>query len=369
MSKLRLLAAAFLVFVVGCFPVELSVSKDGKLLIPREEGFFVFDPASGKTAKLAGADGGSPVFARFSPDGKEALVVSSVSSGFGSKFSFKIMPLSGGEGRVVYKDDNTAYVLYSPDGAKLAITRGAEKEDPEIKQRLPELHIVPVQGGGDKVVANNVGSLFRWLPDSKRVLVLKIQKKIDSNYQGQISTVDVTSGKITPLVSALVDSNSFCDVSPDGKKALFTAMKVDKPGTQFTKDNRSEMKLYELDLESAAVRPIDKKARYAIYSPNGKQVLVGGPGEGFSMDSLALEVGDADVTNLKKVAPNAHMPMMSMGGEGVTYPGWINDKTIFYLIQKKNYGTSGKCLSLMTVGTDGGDKKCVQPLIDIEAIK
>ena len=49
MSARRFLFALPLLLLAGCFPIELDV-RDGKLLIPREEGFFVFDPASGKAA-------------------------------------------------------------------------------------------------------------------------------------------------------------------------------------------------------------------------------------------------------------------------------------------------------------------------------
>ena len=123
MSSRRLLALLPLLLLAGCFPIELDV-RDGKLLIPREEGFFVFDPASGKAAKVGGNADGKPVFARFSPDGKEALTVVK-GSGF-NEFIFSITPAAGGKGRQIYKAENTAYVLYSPDGANLGLIQMSE---------------------------------------------------------------------------------------------------------------------------------------------------------------------------------------------------------------------------------------------------
>src|SRR5215472_7084586 len=100
MSSRRLLLLLPLLLLPGCFPIELDV-RDGKLLIPREEGFFVFDPASGKAAKVAGNTDGKPVFARFSPEGKELLTV--VKGSGSNQFAFFITPAEGGKGRQIYK--------------------------------------------------------------------------------------------------------------------------------------------------------------------------------------------------------------------------------------------------------------------------
>ena len=58
--KSCILPLALLIFA-GCFPVELDVSADGKILIPREEGFFSLDPASKKVELVYKSDGGKPI--------------------------------------------------------------------------------------------------------------------------------------------------------------------------------------------------------------------------------------------------------------------------------------------------------------------
>lgn len=364
MSRRTLLPALALLLLAGCFPVELDV-RDGKLLIPREEGFFTFDPASGKATKVAGPEGGKPVFARFSPDGKEVLTV--VKTGGFNEFRFVISPI-GGKGREVYKAENTAYVLYSPDGANLGIVQMSQKEDPAFKDKVPEFYLLPAKGGEAKKVAEKVGVLFRWFADSKRVLVFALDKKDEmSRYYGSVSVLDVTTGKTTPLVAAAVSQSFFLDLSPDGKKALFTAYATDKPGADLTKTKEFGTKLFELDVAGGTARKIDKEASYAIYSRDGKQVLLGTPPEGFSFDTLKLEVADAALTKFTTVAGDAHKPL-AIGG-GTTFPGWVDDKTVFYFVQKAVYGTEAKSVSLMTVGADGKGKRCVQPLIDTEAIK
>jgi hypothetical protein len=202
MSSRRLLALLPLLLLGGCFPIELDV-RDGKLLIPRDEGFFVFDPVSGKAAKVAGPDAGKPVFARFSPDGKEILTVVK-GSGF-NEFIFSVGPAGGGKGREIYKAENTAYVLYSPDGANLGIVQMSKQPDPQFKNQVPEFYLLPAKGGAAKKVAGKVGVLFRWFPDSKRVLIFELDKQDEmSHYFGSLSALDVTTGKATPLAAAAV---------------------------------------------------------------------------------------------------------------------------------------------------------------------
>ena len=370
MSRTKTLAALALLLAAGCFPIELDVSKDGKLLIPRQEGFFVFDPAAGKVQKVCDAEGGKPVFARFSPDGKEILTVTKVEGGL-NDFRFAVVPLGGGKDREIYKGSNTGYVRYSPDGASIAITRGSEKEDPQFKERVPEVVVVAVKDGTTKVAARKVGVLFRWFADSKRLLVFELAKKDErGTYFGNLAIVDIAAGKSTPVVAAAVNTHCFFDLSPDNKKVLFTALRADKAGADVSKGNEFEAKLFELDVASGAVRKTERTARYAIYSPDGKKVLLGTPPEGFALESLKLEIADAgDLTKAMTVASDAHMPLITFGGEGVTFPGWVNDKTVFYFAEKRVYGTEGKSLTLMTVGADGKGRKCVQPLIDLEIFK
>jgi hypothetical protein len=169
--RIRWIALLGLICFAGCFPIELDVNKDGKLLVAREEGFFLFDPTTGKVDKIAGADNGKPVFGRFSPNGKDVLLVSADPAGFNA-FNFVETPLTGGKGREVFKGENTAYVRYSPDGASLAICQGSEKEDPELKDKFLELKLVALKGSGEpKVLARRVAASCRWFADSKQLLI------------------------------------------------------------------------------------------------------------------------------------------------------------------------------------------------------
>lgn len=370
LPKRRWMLLLPLLLIAGCFPIELDVSPDGKMVISRQEGFFVFDPASGKVTKVGAKKPGSPVFARFSPDGKNVLtVIKNGSVGFSDAFEFHVVPLAGGKERMIYKTGNAAYVRYSPDGKNLGVVKISEKKRPPLDDTLPELQLVSVDRGTSKLLSYNVSHLCRWFKDSKRILTLHVESKDKktSHFSGHMVSIDVATGKATNLAAITTQKEHFFDISPDNKKVLFTALQAGKPGEKLPKIERGDLKLYELDVASGAIRKIDKKADYAIYSPDGKQVLIGTAPEGFSFDTLNIEIADAALKAFTVVARDAHKEF-SIGGGGIIYPGWQSNSKIYYFVERKIYGTEGKGLYLTMVGADGKGRRVVQPIIDAAAV-
>src|SRR5262249_32904027 len=141
------------------------------------------------------------------------------------------------------------------------------------------------------------------------------KNKDTNNYYGQLADLDVAGGKSTALAQVAFNTDFFIDMSPDSKKALFVAIRADKAGADVEKANERENKLYELDVDGKTTRVAPQQARYAIYSPSGKQVLLGTPPEGFSMETLKLEITDSALNKGNVIAGNAHMPM-AIGGVG-----------------------------------------------------
>ncbi|MEX0715044.1 MAG: hypothetical protein WD066_00575 [Planctomycetaceae bacterium] len=358
-----------LVLLSSCFPVELHVDGSGRMLIARQEGFFIFDSAAGKTVKVRGAEGGKPAFARFSPDGKNVLAVYEAEDGF-NQFAFEILPAAGGAGRKVFQTGNALYVRQSPDGESLAVLRMADDKVAPLEDAAPELHVVNVKDGSSRRIAQNVGQSLRWFPDSKRVLVLKVEGKVEESdrYNGTLAAVDVAGGQATPLAAVLTERGGHFDLSPDGKKALFVALAADKPGTKLENPEEGKMTLFELDIAGTTPRKTEHTVASATYSPNGTKVLLGPSSELFSFEPTRIQVYAADLSR-KLGEIQGEIPAGS-GFEGAVLPGWIDDDNVFYFVKRKIYGTQQEALTLMIGAADGGGKqRCVQPLIDIAAVE
>ena len=368
MQQFKILALSLaLLIVAGCFPIELDVSADGTIVIARSEGFFTYQPKTGKTNKLLGPDLGKPVFARFSPDGKELLAVVEAPQGF-QEFAFHVVPIAGGKPRKIFQGEKTAYVRYSPDGSHLAISLIPSMEDPVFKTQIPEVKLVNVKDGKVKSLSKKVAVLTRWFPDSKRLLTFNIVSKIkDDSYSGTISAIDVASGKATPICAAAADKSLHFDLSPDGKTIVFTGFAAGKVGTDLTKSETYTKKLFQVTVATGEVLATDKSAEFAIFSPDGKHLALGTEPEGFSLDRVKLEIAKAgkyDETTI--VAPESYKGL-ALGGGGGMFPGWINNDTLFYFDQRAVYGTEAKSVNMVVVDMQGNKRKNVQPAIDLAA--
>jgi Tol biopolymer transport system component len=263
-------------------------------------------------------------------------------------------------------------VSYSPDGKLLAVTRVADKEKPPLDQAAPQLQVMTTEGKQERQLGSNMGPLFRWFPDSQRLLAfqIKTKDKEGGDYFGQLVVVDVASGKQTALAEVQTDQQMFFDLSPDGKEAMLTARIAANAGARLPKTEAFENSLYRVDVDKRTVTEStrDKATDFAIYSPDGKHVLIGEETDGFDFTGQQITIADPQLGTFTTVARDAHKSM-SIGGEGIVYPVWYDDKTILYFVERANYGTEGKSLSLTMVGVDGENKKCVQPLIDLVAVQ
>ncbi|MDB5392071.1 MAG: hypothetical protein JWM11_7717 [Planctomycetaceae bacterium] len=362
---LSLTVFGLLILIAGCFPIELDVSE-GRVVIARAEGFFTFQVANGKLTKVIGNELGEPVYARFSPDGKELLAIVKAKDGF-QKFEFYTVPVAGGKPRKVFQGEKTAYVRYSPDGTQLAVSLVPSREDPVLKTEVPEVQLVNVKDGKTKSLAQKVGVLTRWFPDSKRLLVFQIVSKVkDDRFAGNIAAIDISSGKITPICSAVADKSFYFDLSPDGKTVIIAGHAAGKVGTDLSQKEAFDKKLFQISVATGEVKETNKKAEFAIFSPDGKRLAIGTEPEGFTLDRVNVEICELGKLDESLLVAESYKGL-ALGGGGGMFPGWIDNESLYYFDQKAVYGTEAKSVSLFVVKTDGKKRKNVQPVIDLAA--
>lgn len=352
--------AAAAALLGGCLPIELSVSPDGQILIPRQEGFFALDPAQGSVKAVYRPKSAKPAFGLYAPDGKSILAITQGRSS--SSFDLHIVPVGGGEAKSLGSLSNMTYARWSPDGKRLAVTRIADEKVAPLEQNMPELIVLDAETGKQKKLASNVSSLVRWFADSRHVLTFQADSKDKQRdqYTGRLVKMDAASGKASPLAAVLGEKKVFFDPSPDGAKVLFTALKADAAGAKLPGQTDDAAQLFELDVAGGKVRAVMKDAIYAIYSPKGTKVLVGVKASG---DALELVAADASLAKRTVVARDAAKSVGSTDTRDI-YAGWIDDETVHYLRLVAVYGTVGQNLHLTCVGADGKGRKDLQTAID-----
>ncbi len=349
----------------GCLPVELSVSPDGDVLIPRAEGFVVYRPADGSVNVLHEAERGKAAFAMYSPDGKSALLIEQVGEG-GMGQSFRgVLRDPDGRTRQLFSRSNVAYAQWSPDGRYISITRVADQQVAPIEQNMPELIVIDVADGSSKRMASNVGAIHRWMPDGERVVVFQMEDKIgESNYySGHLTTVDVANDDKSAVVAMAAEHGVHFDVSPDREAAMVAAMKVDAADAEMPDEMEGQSKLYSVDMVSGRSREVAPAVAFAVYSPDGARVLIGSADEEDGV--IKVSVAGADGKDPEVIAEDAGKQAGAGGPQASNvYPTWLDDETVLYLSRRAVFGTAGTNLMLTSVKADGTGRTLHQGTID-----
>jgi len=368
--RAKWLAISLLLILVGCLPIELSVSSNGEqVLIPRQEGYFVFNLLTGKTRLLFAPPEGKPAFALYSRDGKSVLTVSQVGSGMMRGVGFKLNILTRKDNEPQATDlvdvTNLTYVQWSPDKKFISYTRVSDNIVPPMEENLPELYIVNTETAQRRKMASNGSILHRWFPDSQAILAMKLHAKTNDIYQASLVKIDLPgeTAKTNVLAEILCGSDMYIDLSADGKYALITAFDASPTGSKpdLPTTDQPKQKLYNINLEDGTITALNREVRYAVFSPDGKQILLGITKE----NGVELEVTDAAFNTFKRIATDAALSV----GESFTdstsiYPSWIDNTKVLYLAKQAVYGTAGTNLQLIELNADGSKSKNLQSAID-----
>lgn len=353
---------------IGCLPVELDVTPDGGLVISRQEGWFLFDPATNAVRKLRDAGADAPVFARVSPDGRSLLTLAEVQGRY-SEFDLTVGPIDGGATRRLLRARNPAYVRYSPDGSHIALIRmSVEPQVPERDTEVLELVLVDSASGEARVLGKQVGPQFDWSNDGTHLYAAKIIGRTKQHYvEADLVRIDVATGAVTPVARVVSGEGSQFDVAPDSQSAAVCAFAIGPPGEALAEPERPRHRLHIVDLSSGVASTTAVEAACAIYSPDGESMLIAEfPYSGTLTRGTQLLIAAADGGSPRVIAKDAHVGS-PLGGDTPIYPGWIDRDRLFYFSERRVYGTSGRGLALLTMRRDGTDRRNVQSVIDAAA--
>ncbi len=344
--------------LIGCLPVELSTSEDGVFVIPRQEGFFLFDPADASAQRLTAADSGQPALALFAPDDRRVLLVTSTAGTMmGAQSAIRILTLEGGALQTVAEASNMGYVQWGPQGRQISYARVGDSAREPLEENMPELHWVDLESGADQVLAHNVGSQHRWFPDGERLLIFRVLSKQGDQFIGQLVALK-PGGEEEILVSAR-GSGTVMDIAPDGNRLLFTANAAAKPGQEL-EGASTEVALYGYDLTTQALAKLAPGVKFGFFSPDGKRILSGREAD----EKLLLEVRNAAGGEPLAVADDGVSEAGPMMQSTPVYPGWLDAERIYYLAQHAVYGVAAKNLALTVVSLNDQARRNLQPAID-----
>lgn len=358
-----LVAATLSAFVAatllpGCEPITVSVAPDGRIAFSREEGVFVVDLAKGTIQAIARPtkDQGAASVVSWSPDGSK-LAYLLVKGDFDLQYSLMVHDLAGNKAEKIYQAKKPIlHMHWSPDGKWVSVGEAAPTDE-EIGGHLK---LVSLDGKTVKTLAKQASLAHRWTADGKWILAYTVDSKVGDRdvYKGSISLIEVETGKPTKVASTVCGKEVYCDVTADGKEAVFLAMSAGPADAEAPAPGEGDEQ-WAFRWDGKAVTKLwDDATLFCRFSPDGKKVL-GMAGSPVNLTIRDLASGK-DTTLDQNVAAKASQELVSVP----VYPVFLTNGRIFYWKNKTTYGRTGSALTAFTVDAEGKSIENAQVTID-----
>jgi Tol biopolymer transport system component len=340
------LGVAALALAAGCFPVLLDVDAQGRVLVPRHEGVFAVDLKTGQgRCVMSSSAAASPAWARWSPDGKAAMVVS-VSSDADNKFLLDVVTLDDGKSRRVAELDTAALALWSPDGKSVSVA--------EAGMGGAGIKVVNVASGDKRTVVSPSASSHQWTADGM-IVAFQPNENVggDKATDGRLVVADPSGGNTKTIAEARATAMTVLSLSPDGKYVLLVEKRDDKEQlTRFAVADGARQTL------------MTEGVKAAFWSPDGKRIAILRKLGDDNEKGVDLVITDAEGKQPKDLATNVMENTGDMMGSLPVYPTWADNDTILFFRKVAVYGVSGKAMHLFSVKADGGEAQDLQLTVD-----
>jgi Tol biopolymer transport system component len=358
----RLTVAAAVVLLVGCFPITVSVSPDGRMVLVRGEGVVIYDLKKDAAAVVAKPPGEmKAAWAAFSPDGKQLLWVMSRENGPGDLYVAKG---DGTEAKKIFTSGSPmVYATWSPDAKHVSVGEVSNQQKEAVGKNLVNVKVVDAATGAANEVAKDTTQFHDWTADGKGIVAFFAEKKAAEEHEairGQLILFGLDGTK-TVLAEAIAGEDNFVDVSPDGKDVLLTAARAAAPGGEAldAQDPDDQNRLYRVDVaKKLATKISDEKVNAAVFSPDGKHVLFT-----TAEDQARLVVCGPDGADAKVLASDVLTKVGDMSSARVI-PAWLADDTVVYWKNRVVIGTVGTAVTTMSIKIDGTGAKSLQAKLD-----
>lgn len=337
------IATVLIILFSGCFPLELSVTPNGAIVIPRNEGVLVYNPAAKTGQLIPSAKGEVPAFAVASPDGTKVAWASTLleeNGKPGTQSRLLITDIKSGATEEVMIAKYAAFIQWAPNGLSISYSFISGENFEGVEESLPEIRVITIEEKSEKVVSRNTSAIHRWTPDGKGIVFLKTETKDTMGRSGSLVLYDVKSGrarKIAPMRDA-----EWFDLSPDGQEAVLSAKKDD------------EKSLFVVKVENGATQKIAYDAAFARYSPDGSHVVI------HKEDALWIAGRDFALPEQSLVRAE---PIEGMEG-GKYHPVWYSKDEVLFLGKRATFGLIVFTRELMAANIHTNAVRNFQPGIE-----
>jgi hypothetical protein len=357
LAGVTLLAATFL--LTGCFPLELQVTSQGEIVIPRAEGVLVYNPAGPSRLITVDAAKELPAFAVVSSDGTRLARAGLALDENGDAQNSSQLLLTDLESRVTTEltvVENMSFLQWDPTGRYLSYAFVSGQNYDNIDESLPELKLFNVADQSEKSLGKNTSSIHRWTADGKGIWFLKTEAKDTDGRLGSLCLYDVAKGQVRKVARVL--QAEWFDVSPDGKEIILSARGMAAAGTRAAPvDENNSSFLFVVDTQKGSFRRLEYNAAFARYSPDGARVAILKDNALFVTDREFAEPQDKLTRCVGELENSAKFHL-----------SWLSNTELLAIRKRSVYGNAGFMPELVAVNVENRAVRSLQDGIE-EAVR
>lgn len=352
-ARFMTLGAALL--AAGCFPLELSISPRGEIVIPRAEGVLVYDPKTGDGTLLPrGAATDAPAFAVISPDGSQllqAVLEIDQQGNTGNQARFLLGSLgSDTPAEELAIVENACFLQWAPDAKTFSYAAVSGQNYEGIQENLPEIKIMNPADKSEKLVGRNTSLIHRWTADGKSLLFLKTEAKDTDGRLGSLVAYNAESGKVRKIARIL--EAEWFDLAPDGNEVILSAVAMAPAGKRPAKPETAEKALYLVNVADGTFKRLVGDANFARYSPDGKHIAL--------LADNAIWICGRDA-----VKPEKPLMRSVMEFDNTKYqPIWLSNTEVLGMAKRAVYGAVAFSTELQAGNIETGEVRSLQDGIE-----
>jgi hypothetical protein len=352
-AGLSLLAATLL--LAGCFPLELQVTPQGEIVIPRAEGVLVYNPAG--VSRLITVDSLKelPAFAAVSADGTRLARAGLALGENGDAQSTAQLLLTDLESRTTTElaiVENMSFLQWDPKGRYLSYAFISGQNYDDIDESLPELKLFNVADQSEKSLGKNTSSIHRWSADGKGIWFLKTEVKDTDGRLGSLCYYTLATGQVRKVARVL--QAEWFDVSPDGSEIILSARGMAEAGNRAAPaDENNSSWLYVVDTKKGSFRRLEYNAAFARYSPDGARVAL-------LKDNAVFVTTGAFEEPTEKLA----RCVQELDNSAKFHLTWLSNTEILAVRKRSVYGNAGFAPELVAVNVDDRTERSLQDGIE-----
>ncbi len=359
----------FLLVLLACEPISVSVNSAGEIAFARSEGIFFIHPKTKKLESVQWNHGKDtvPAIVRWSPDGQYlAYTVKDKKSS--SRTSVYVTDRSGSQNKKVYFESKVITQLeWSPDGTFLSLAQQGQ----DSKMAVADIVVISLTNNNAKIIIQNANDNHKWY-DQNQLVFIKLTKRNQNKrnnkiYKGYLGFYNVKNDNIKKILPVISTKSQSIDVNPSRDYIAFTALRINKGAAEFSKAikvTNPNAYLYKVNLHK--IQKLSQKIiSYVKFSASADKILL----KVKNKNKHSLAFLNLKTRRLRYLEKNLLDKVSANSVSVEVYPSWLDQENVLFWRQINTYGANGQSLQLLSVNTNTLKKTNLQVLIDSEIHK